>query len=395
MKYITFLAKVDWANVLTLQNLCLQMNSSKYKSMCVCSLKHHFNYNIKHEYNLCSSSLPHPPILDHIIKSNIIIIACEEPPPNQLGWIKNNYPQIFNIIKKKKIIYFFCSDKYLYLYKNLQERNAFIVPEFKNYNNPIIIPGTPVEIPNTIYEILDERYKNNKIVVTHINSRRKDMRTKGSLWINKIMGDIVKNNKNIKYNFIDFQEKSFEEIMEIKKNTDIYIDQYNMPVGGFGTSSIEALTYGCIILCTIGNLNENLFKIIDKENFPIIDITGDTCNLKKIISNICSLKKEDIMDISKKNIEWVRENLSVKKTCSILENYLDYYEPHENEWLAFKSHWKLSCNKLTSTSETFLKKNELHSSKLDDTLKIKIPLNKEVLYIKEFNNNYYLVSHPF
>lgn len=66
----------------------------------------------------------------------------------------------------------------------------------------------------------------------------------------------------------------------------------------------------------------------------------------------------------------------------------------KNEWLAHKFHWKLSGNKLTSTSETFLKKNELHSSKLNDKLKIKIPLNKEVLYIKEFNNNYYLVSHP-
>lgn len=63
----------------------------------------------------------------------------------------------------------------------------------------------------------------------------------------------------------------------------------------------------------------------------------------------------------------------------------------ENEWLAFKSHWILSDNTLTSISETFLKKNELPASKLDDKLKIKIPLNKEVLYIKEFNN-YYLVT---
>ena len=64
----------------------------------------------------------------------------------------------------------------------------------------------------------------------------------------------------------------------------------------------------------------------------------------------------------------------------------------ENEWLALKSHWKLSGKKLISTSETFLKKNELHSSELDDKLKIKTPLNKEVLFIKEFDNNYYLVS---
>ena len=67
----------------------------------------------------------------------------------------------------------------------------------------------------------------------------------------------------------------------------------------------------------------------------------------------------------------------------------------ENEWLALKIHWKLTGNKLRSVSKTFLKKKVLHSSKLDDKLKIKIPLNTEVLYIKEFNNNYYLVSHSF
>ena len=63
----------------------------------------------------------------------------------------------------------------------------------------------------------------------------------------------------------------------------------------------------------------------------------------------------------------------------------------ENEWLALKSHWKLSGNKLTSSSETFLKKNELHSSKLDNKLKIKVLINKEVLYIKDFNKSYYLI----
>ena len=46
----------------------------------------------------------------------------------------------------------------------------------------------------------------------------------------------------------------------------------------------------------------------------------------------------------------------------------------KNEWLVLKSHWKLSGNKLINTSETFLKKNELHSSKLDDKLKNKISI---------------------
>ncbi len=108
---------------------------------------------------------------------------------------------------------------------------------------------------------------------------------------------------------------------------------------------------------------------------------------KKVIDNITYPCAESII----KNIfEPILSNKPIINTG--IWNKIDNL--NENKWLALKSHWKLSGNKLTSTSETFLKKNELHSSKLDDKLKIKIPLNKEVLYIKEFNNNYYLVSHP-
>ena len=64
----------------------------------------------------------------------------------------------------------------------------------------------------------------------------------------------------------------------------------------------------------------------------------------------------------------------------------------KNEWLALKEHWKLSDNILISLLECYLKKNQLHSSELDDNLKIKVSVNKEVLYIKNFNKNYYIVS---
>ena len=122
--------------------------------------------------------------------------------------------------------------------------------------------------------------------------------------------------------------------------------------------------------------------------------------------NCMNYKKipEDTYDIIKDvsityDIDYLQEKFfmdknGIKPYTKFLYRKINNTKLHENEWLALKSHWKLSGNKLTSTSETFLKKNKLHSSKLDDKLKIKIPLNKEVLYIREFNNNYYLVSHP-
>lgn len=136
------------------------------------------------------------------------------------------------------------------------------------------------------------------------------------------MKQICDKNIEIEYNFVQFKTKSFQEIIELKKRTDIYIDQYNN-IGGFGTSSIEAITYGCITLCTINKLNNLLFNIIDKKEFPIIDISGDNNNLHNIIEKYCNLCKDEILNITKKNINWIKNNLSSKKICEIMEKNID------------------------------------------------------------------------
>jgi hypothetical protein len=326
MKYITFLTHCDWANVLTDINLCINKTSTKYKSICVCRSKHFFNYTVKHEYNLeevcCSGKnncVDYNYILEHITKSDLIIMGCEWWNDN---WIERLYPDIFNIINKKQTILYHANDIFFF---NDKTKINFVVPEFNDCNKKlnIIIPGTPVDISDNIDEIVNRRYQNNKIVVTHVNSRNDGGHRKGSLIINEIMKKIIEHNKNIQYNFIDYQTKSFDEIMEIKKNTDIYIDQYNNDVGGFGTSSIEALKYGCIVLCTINKLNPSIFEIIEKDNFPIIDISGSIDNLRNILENICCYDKKIIFDITNKNIEWIKKNLSSHNICSILEKYFD------------------------------------------------------------------------
>lgn len=326
MKYITFLSITDWANVLTNINLCLK-TSSKYKSICICYDKHRFKYDNNHEYNLkdlCKRGENHWKeynyILEHIKKSEFIIMGYQD--PNMLKKFFNKYLNLYNLIIKKKIINYHASKKYFLIDKT---KINFIVPEFNNYNKKlyIIIPGMPIVLDNNIHEILNKRFQNNKIVITHVNSRNDGGKLKGSLIINKIMNEICVYNKNIQYNYISFNSKTFSEIMEIKKKTDIYIDQYNNDIGGFGTSSIEAMKYGCIILCTINKLNESIFEIIEKKNFPILNISGSVNNFKNILINICSYDKRKILDISKKNIDWINQNLSSLKTCSILEKYFD------------------------------------------------------------------------
>ena len=168
--------------------------------------------------------------------------------------------------------------------------------------------------------------------------------------------------------------------------------QYTRPQKTLKVSEKNPLSYKYLDVCVNGTFvhNNNTF------------LNCSTCwKCLRTLTTLDYYKKlhhyKNVFELEK----YYKEKDTILKTLNtndpLQREIIELYKNNNkigNLWLALKSHWKLSGNKLTSTSETFLKKNELHSSKLDDKLKIKIPLNKEVLYIKEFNNNYYLVSHP-
>lgn len=134
------------------------------------------------------------------------------------------------------------------------------------------------------------------------------------------------------------------------------------------------------------------------ESVKRVDINYINClNYKKIPENTYDIIKDVsiIYDIKYIQEKFFMDKNGIKPYTKFLYKKLllclDNNKLQENEWLALKSHWKISGNKLISSSETFLKKNELHSSKLADELKIKVPINKEVLYIKDLSEFYYLI----
>ena len=69
------------------------------------------------------------------------------------------------------------------------------------------------------------------------------------------------------------------------------------------------------------------------------------------------------------------------------------YEMQNNEWLVFKSHWVFLDDNLKSTTQTFLKKNDLLHNKLRSDQKIKVKKNTIVLYLGDYNKNYYLIQY--
>ena len=121
----------------------------------------------------------------------------------------------------------------------------------------------------------------------------------------------------------------------------------------------------------------------------------DCLNYKKIPENISKIiEKVNIKyDINYVQEKFFMDKNGIKPYAKFLYSKLIHTKFQEYEWLAYKSHWKLSGDKLTSITETFLKKDDLYASKLDDKMKIKISVNKDVIYIKNFNKKYYLVTY--
>ena len=70
-------------------------------------------------------------------------------------------------------------------------------------------------------------------------------------------------------------------------------------------------------------------------------------------------------------------------------------ELQPNEWLAYRNHWNLEGDKVISKSGTFLKKEDVNSSELDDDSKIQITVGMEATYIRQWqlNDDYYVVNY--
>ena len=137
---------------------------------------------------------------------------------------------------------------------------------------------------------------------------------------------------------------SFEKplLLDSKTKTD-----YNLPGIGFQKE-----------YCEIGNLN----NIADEEY---------TCLLNGI-----KIFKVDALYANKK----------------ILTKLIYGEDLLQNEWLAYKKHWTLlDNNTFISLVDTCLKKNTLNLSELKNNFKMEIEKGKKVLFIRNFNNEYFVV----
>lgn len=318
---VVFLSVTDWVNVSTIISRSINNNSQKYISDCITIEPHMFKYEPSHQIDLKFTKQMNA-VVD-IIKKADIIINCEE--KQTYSKFCRYIPNFLTLIHGKKQLIYHADVNAVNNRRDNFYNLQLLVPELFHLGienkRKMVIPGCPIQPPVNIGDIIEKRKNNGKIVITHCCSRAGvvGMKLKGSGTIKTQVDMILAKYPNVIYQDLPFGSRPHHEIIKTKYDTDIYIDQYNNNVGGFGVSSLESLNYGCIVLCSINKLTPEFKRIIDFDNFPIYDISGEPIKIYETLDRLCQLTKDEIAELAYKTVDWVNKNISEKP-------YIKYFE---------------------------------------------------------------------
>jgi hypothetical protein len=311
-KKITFLANVDYANVLTEHSNIINKYSEKYRSKIICMRPHGLKYKLQHDYDLSKHKNKIEEIKKWVNESDHIIFSEEFGFGDYLTL--KNFTKLLSInLNNKKISVWHPGTNYrksfkrfnnnsfnsrlyrkiyaldLYRLSNKEENDMVFLP-FKSFNGDID------EYKNTIINKLNSE----KIIITHYPS---NPLRKGSDIINEVIGDIIKKDKKYIY---DYDTKKPNEEIILKKNKSLfYIDQIN-DYESYGVAAIESMIEGNIVFCSIDKAKEGLLRVgVTEEEIPIINITKNKEKFNEIIVDYLLNHNYDINDLIEKNINYL------------------------------------------------------------------------------------------
>jgi len=331
---ISFIAENDWANVLTEYAYCLNKHSKDIEAKSICLNKHPFNYNIQHDYDLSTSTLEQKEKARIFLEESDIIVFGEEGAMASTNYkVLEIYKQILEvdlINSNKKLLIWHPGSHYRQnynfynnhplrnkIFKHLYAFDLYYLSPKKEIDSPLF----PYQYFNFDTKVLLENFK-NKIkqktqTILHIPSNPTQKRTQ------EIINSVNNLSLSLKYDFKVLTNISHLEVMEEKKQSLFYIDQFSPHWGGYGIASLEALFNSNIVFCTVNNCFDSIVKITGKDEIPIVDLSTDPNNISSIISQIISLTDEDSIELYSGILEWLDDYYQPKKIVSHIKNIIN------------------------------------------------------------------------
>lgn len=331
-KMITYLADMDYANVMTEYSNIINQYSKKYQSRVICNLPHPFNYKLQHDINIRKVMFTAEILVyirylilnsEHVIFSDELELLSD----NNIGG--KNYLRdlkIYNSVKNLHITH--PGSIYRSNYKRFNEieynkyKKHFYTPDLIRLNLNKVTDYEVLQIyinkidKDIILKSIEDRFNEKKLIISHIPSSH----LKGTNLIRNLL-EILFQNEYIKNNYtyiIPNSQIDHENLLNLKMKSVIYIDQFIPNIGTFGVSSLESLSLGNITFASINNVI-NKTEILNN----IIDTTQDIDNFYKILYGILHLPRSLLKAISCDSFNNYNKFLTPEKYVEKIENILD------------------------------------------------------------------------
>lgn len=333
---ISFIAENDWANVLTEYSYCLNKHSKNIEAKSICLNKHSFNYTIQHDYDLSDCTYDQKLEAQKFIFESDVIIFGEE------GTMQPTNYRVLEIYKQILGLDLLNSDKKLLIW----HPGTCYRQNFSFYNNhPLrnrlhkhlyamdlyrLSPKTQNDTPLWPYQyynfqkdkfILDFKLKlkNKPWTILHIPS---NINTKGT-------SEITNNIKNLNLNKTNFNYKvltniSYKKVLEEKKKSIFYIDQYKPSIGGYGIASLEGLFTSNLTFATVNNIGLPIQKLTNNNEIGIIPLGENVNDLANILNHFLNeLTSNEWIDHMEDIGDWVEKYYSPNSIINFFKKIIE------------------------------------------------------------------------
>ena len=280
---ISFLADIDYANVLT-EYAHLLNESPDIECKSICLKKHIFEYDLQHDYDVLSCN-PNQikEVIDYIKDSDYIVFGEENSHLRSTYWMLDQFKILtgLDIIELDfKIVVWHAGSNYRNnasyynshpqkhkLHKSLYGIDLFRLSNKEEEDAPIHI----YQNFNFNYDkfILDFETKLDKRpwTILHIPS---NVNTKGTQQINESIEALNLDPNKFEYKVL--QNLTHPQVIEEKKKSIFYIDQFNSNVGGYGVSTLESVITGNLTFSTANNISDSILYLTKKNEIPLVSL---------------------------------------------------------------------------------------------------------------------------
>lgn len=322
-KKISFLAWMDYANVLTNVSSLINKYSDKYESRVICIRPHTFAYSLMHDIDLNDSNKR---VAESWINESTYIVFGEE-----LGFGEyvtlNMFKNKLNInICDKKIIVWHPGSHYRYyhkkfnsnietqlFYKRIYAMDLYRLSE-KTHKDTVMLAFNEFHLNETeYYELAFMKIANSRKIISHYPS---DVNKKGTNLINEALGKIDLESLGFEYSFKTGIKHS--DVIRKMKDSLFYIDQFG-DISTFGIASVEAMMNGNIIMSSIDNTEEGLKKLNKELDVPIINLGKNPYLLRDKIHEVLTYDTETLLKRIDLNFKFLKNNYCGKNIVKRFE----------------------------------------------------------------------------